>query len=85
MFTLIPWLIPRFQAIIFSNIHGKAASKVIREEHEDQDDGWMDGWVNHLGLVFRFTIIWESIIVIIGEKRAEVTEIIWELIRPKVV
>jgi hypothetical protein len=35
--------------------------------------------------MFRFTIIWESIIVIIGEKRAEVTEIIWELIRPKVV
>ena len=36
-------------------------------------------------LVFRCTIIWESIIVIIREKRAEVIEIIWELISPKIV
>ena len=42
-------------------------------------------WTGNDGVLFRFTIIWESIIVIIGEKRAEVTEIIWELIRPKVV
>jgi hypothetical protein len=34
-------------------------------------------------LVFRFTIIWESMIVIIREKRAEVIEIIWERVEPR--
>ena len=33
--------------------------------------------------VFRFTIIWESMIVIIREKRAEVIEIIWERVEPR--
>ena len=35
-----------------------------------------------LGL-FRFTIIWESMIVIMREKRAEVIEIIWERVKPR--
>jgi hypothetical protein len=34
-------------------------------------------------VVFRFTIIWESMIVIIREKRAEVIEIIWERVEPR--
>jgi hypothetical protein len=34
-------------------------------------------------LLFRFTIIWESMIVIIREKRAEVIEIIWERVEPR--
>jgi hypothetical protein len=33
--------------------------------------------------VFRFTIIWESMIVIIRENRAEVIEIIWERVEPR--
>jgi hypothetical protein len=33
--------------------------------------------------LFRFTIIWESMIVIIREKRAEVIEIIWERVEPR--
>jgi hypothetical protein len=36
-----------------------------------------------LGLLFRFTIIWESMIVIMREKRAEVIEIIWERVKPR--
>lgn len=35
-------------------------------------------------LVFRFTIIWEKIIVIIREKRAEVIAIIGERVEPRV-
>jgi len=34
-------------------------------------------------LLFRFTIIWESMIVIIRENRAEVIEIIWERVEPR--
>jgi hypothetical protein len=34
-------------------------------------------------MVFRFTIIWESIIVITWERRAEVIEIIWEGVEPR--
>ena len=34
-------------------------------------------------MVFRFTIIWESMIVIMREKRAEVIEIIWERVKPR--
>jgi site-specific recombinase XerC len=34
-------------------------------------------------ILFRFTIIWESMIVIIREKRAEVIEIIWERVEPR--
>jgi hypothetical protein len=34
-------------------------------------------------VVFRFTIIWESMIVIIRENRAEVIEIIWERVEPR--
>ena len=37
----------------------------------------------HVTFMFRFTIIWESIIVIIREKRAEVIEIIWERVEPR--
>jgi len=33
--------------------------------------------------LFRFTIIWESMIVIIRENRAEVIEIIWERVEPR--
>ena len=36
-----------------------------------------------VALVFRFTIIWESMIVIIRENRAEVIEIIWERVEPR--
>lgn len=36
-----------------------------------------------VSLVFRFTVIWESIIVIIREKRAKVIEIIWERVEPR--
>jgi hypothetical protein len=35
-------------------------------------------------MVFRFTVIWELIIVIIREKRAKVIEIIWERVEPRV-
>jgi hypothetical protein len=35
------------------------------------------------GELFRFTIIWESMIVIIRENRAEVIEIIWERVEPR--
>jgi len=34
-------------------------------------------------VLFRFTIIWESMIVIIRENRAEVIEIIWERVEPR--
>jgi hypothetical protein len=34
-------------------------------------------------LVFRFTVIWESIIVIIREKRAKVIGIFWERVEPR--
>jgi hypothetical protein len=34
-------------------------------------------------ILFRFTIIWESMIVIIRENRAEVIEIIWERVEPR--
>jgi hypothetical protein len=34
-------------------------------------------------MLFRCTIIWESIIVIIQEKRAKVIEIIWERVEPR--
>jgi hypothetical protein len=34
-------------------------------------------------LVFRFTIIWESMIVIIRENRAEVIEIMWGRVEPR--
>ena len=33
--------------------------------------------------MFRFTIVWESMIVIIREKRAKVIEIIWERVEPR--
>jgi hypothetical protein len=36
-----------------------------------------------LYFLFRFTVIWESIIVIIREKRAKVIEIIWERVEPR--
>ena len=34
-------------------------------------------------MLFRCTVIWESIIVIIREKRAKVIEIIWERVEPR--
>jgi hypothetical protein len=36
-----------------------------------------------LSFMFRFTVIWESIIVIIREKRAKVIELIWERVEPR--
>jgi hypothetical protein len=33
--------------------------------------------------LFRFTVIWESIIVIIREKRAKVIGIFWERVEPR--
>jgi hypothetical protein len=42
------------------------------------------GCMKHaLVIVFRFTIIWESMIMIIREKRAEVIEIIWERVEAR--
>ena len=40
------------------------------------------GWVLWI-IVFRFTVIWESMIVIIREKRAKVIEIMWERVEPR--
>jgi glutaredoxin 2 len=37
----------------------------------------------HPRVVFRFTVIWESMIVIIREKRAKVIEIMWERVEPR--
>ena len=50
---------------------------------DQRTDFMSDVFLLGAGFLFRFTIIWESMIVIIREKRAEVIEIIWERVEPR--
>jgi hypothetical protein len=58
-------------------VHGKVADAVLGRFQKDKAQFVMGP------MLFRFTIIWESMIVIIRENRAEVIEIIWERVEPR--
>ena len=68
---LIKWIIQQ-EAV-------KVQSTILR--NRVSIDPPLNAWVV-VGL-FRFTIIWESMIVIIRENRAEVIEIMWGRVEPR--